>query len=54
VVELRYMLGLPLAEISAVTGLSQRTVTRRWQAARLWLLEHIVSEDADRVASFRD
>jgi RNA polymerase sigma factor (TIGR02999 family) len=54
VVELRYMLGLPLAEISAVTGLSQRTVTRRWQAARLWLLEHIGSEDADRVASFRD
>lgn len=54
VIELRYMLGLPLAEVVAVTGLSQRTVTRRWQAARLWLLEHIGSEDADRVASFRD
>lgn len=54
VVELRYMLGLPLAEISAVMGLSQRTVTRRWQAARLWLLEHIGGEDADRMASFRD
>ena len=41
VVELRFMLGLSLEEIVTVTGLSQRTVTRRWQAARLWLLQHI-------------
>jgi RNA polymerase sigma factor (TIGR02999 family) len=41
IVELRFMLGLSLAEIVTATGLSQRTVTRRWQAARLWLLEHI-------------
>jgi RNA polymerase sigma factor (TIGR02999 family) len=41
IVELRFMLGLSLAEIVTTTGLSQRTVTRRWQAARLWLLEHI-------------
>lgn len=41
IVELRFMLGLSLAEIVAATGIPQRTVTRRWQAARLWLLEHI-------------
>ena len=41
IVELRFMLGLSLGEIVAATGLAQRTVTRRWQAARLWLLDHI-------------
>lgn len=41
IVELRFMLGLSLAEIVTATGLSQRTVTRRWQAARLWLIERI-------------
>jgi RNA polymerase sigma factor (TIGR02999 family) len=46
VVELRFMLGLSLAEIVTATGLSQRTVTRRWQSARLWLLEHIDTENA--------
>ena len=35
IVELRFMLGLSLAEVVTATGLSQRTVTRRWQAARL-------------------
>jgi RNA polymerase sigma factor (TIGR02999 family) len=52
VVELRFMLGLSLTEIVTATGLSQRTVTRRWQAARLWLLDHIGSEDAGQVANF--
>jgi RNA polymerase sigma factor (TIGR02999 family) len=47
IVELRYMLGLSLAEIVTATGLAQRTVTRRWQAARLWLLEHIEQDLAD-------
>jgi RNA polymerase sigma factor (TIGR02999 family) len=46
IVELRFMLGLSLVEIVAATGLSQRTVTRRWQAARLWLLDHIVNDKA--------
>lgn len=45
IVELRFMLGLSLAEIVTATGLSQRTVTRRWQAARLWLLDHIGDDD---------
>jgi RNA polymerase sigma factor (TIGR02999 family) len=41
IVELRFMLGLSLAETMAATGISQRTVTRRWQSARVWLLDHI-------------
>lgn len=47
IVELRFMLGLSLAEIVDATGLSQRTVTRRWQAARLWLLERIGGDGDD-------
>ncbi|WCM29917.1 ECF-type sigma factor [Sphingomonas sp. QA11] len=43
IVELRFMLGLSLAEAVAATGLSQRTVTRRWQSARLWLLDRIAA-----------
>lgn len=46
IVELRFMLGLSLAEVVTATGLSQRTVTRRWQAARLWLLDHIGTENS--------
>ncbi|WP_420383201.1 ECF-type sigma factor [Novosphingobium sp.] len=41
IVELRFMLGLSLAEAAEVTGVSERTLARRWQAARLWLLDHI-------------
>jgi RNA polymerase sigma factor (TIGR02999 family) len=47
IVELRFMLGLTLTEIVAATGLAQRTVTRRWQAARLWLLDHIQGDAPD-------
>ncbi len=41
IVELRFMLGLSVAETVEATGLSHRTVLRRWQAARLWLLERL-------------
>jgi len=41
IIELRFMLGLSLAEAAQVTEVSERTLTRRWQAARLWLLDHI-------------
>jgi RNA polymerase sigma factor (TIGR02999 family) len=44
IVEMRFMLGLTLAEIVDATGLAQRTVSRRWQAARMWLLDHIDGE----------
>lgn len=47
IVELRFMLGLTLGEIVEATGIPQRTVTRRWQAARLWLLDHIEHGGSD-------
>ena len=44
IVELRFMLGLSMLETAQTTGLSPRTVTRRWQAARLWLLDHLKAD----------
>lgn len=41
IVELRFMLGLSVAETVMATGLSHRTVLRRWTAARLWLLDRL-------------
>lgn len=38
-VEMRYFGGMTTADMSAVTGLSEATVKRRWQAARAWLLD---------------
>ena len=37
VVELRYFAGLSVAEAAGVLGVSERTVIRRWVAARAWL-----------------
>lgn len=37
IVEMRYFGGMEIADIAVVTGLSESTVKRRWQAARLWL-----------------
>jgi len=39
VVELRWFVGLSEAEIAASLGLSDRTVRREWEKARLWLAE---------------
>ncbi|MEW5684672.1 MAG: ECF-type sigma factor [Pseudomonadota bacterium] len=39
VVEMRYFGGMEIADIAVVLGLSESTVKRRWQAARLWLYE---------------
>ncbi len=41
IVELRFMLGMTIEETAAETGLAPRTVKRRWQAARAWLLDHL-------------
>ena len=41
VVQLRWFAGLPVTEIAALLGVSDRTVKRHWRAARLWLLERI-------------
>jgi RNA polymerase sigma factor (TIGR02999 family) len=44
VVEMRYFGGMEIADIAMVLGLSESTVKRRWQAARLWLYEALQPE----------
>lgn len=39
IVEMRYFGGMEIADIAVVLRLSESTVKRRWQAARLWLFE---------------
>jgi RNA polymerase sigma factor (TIGR02999 family) len=39
IVEMRYFGGMDIADIAIVTGLSESTVKRRWNSARLWLIE---------------
>ncbi|WP_309644806.1 ECF-type sigma factor [Phenylobacterium sp.] len=39
IVEMRYFGGMGLGDIGVVLGLSESTVKRRWNGARLWLLE---------------
>lgn len=47
-VEMRYFGGMTLADVATVTGLSEPTVKRRWQAARAWLTDALVNPiDAD-------
>jgi RNA polymerase sigma factor (TIGR02999 family) len=41
VVELRFMLGLSVAETAEAMGLSERTVKRHWQEARAWLIDYL-------------
>lgn len=47
-VEMRYFGGMSIADVAVVTGLSEPTVKRRWQAARAWLadaLAHPIDDD---------
>lgn len=44
IVEMRYFGGMDIADIAIVLGLSESTVKRRWNAARLWLLEALSPE----------
>lgn len=41
VVELRFTLGMTVEEAAKATGLSERTVKRRWQSARAWLQRYL-------------
>jgi RNA polymerase sigma factor (TIGR02999 family) len=41
VVELRFSLGMTVEETARATGLPERTVKRRWQAARAWLYDYL-------------
>lgn len=45
VVELRFSLGMTVPEAAAATGLAERTIKRRWQAARAWLHDHLSRDD---------
>ena len=42
-VEMRYFGGMTIADVAAVTGLSEPTVKRRWQAARAWLTDALAN-----------
>jgi RNA polymerase sigma factor (TIGR02999 family) len=42
-VEMRYFGGMTIEDVAAVTGLSEPTVKRRWQAARAWLNDALVN-----------
>src|SRR5262245_3227654 len=37
VVELRYFVGLTIAEVATLLGVADVTINRRWKAAKLWL-----------------
>ncbi|GAB5495008.1 MAG: ECF-type sigma factor [Phycisphaerales bacterium] len=41
IVELRLLGMLTISEIAGLTGVSERTVKRDWQAARLWLINEL-------------
>lgn len=43
IVEMRYFGGMDIGDIAHVTGMSESTVKRRWNTARLWLLEALSS-----------
>ncbi len=41
IVELRFFIGLTIEEIGKILGISDRTVKRDWQLARLWLYREL-------------
>jgi RNA polymerase sigma factor (TIGR02999 family) len=41
IVELRFFVGLGIAEIATLTEQSERTIKRRWQTARMWLASEL-------------
>ncbi|MCW2922585.1 MAG: hypothetical protein JWL76_2459 [Thermoleophilia bacterium] len=41
IVELRFFVGLGMAEIASVTDESESTIKRRWKTARLWLASEL-------------
>jgi len=45
VVDLKYFCGFSFAEIAAMHGLSERTVQRNWEKARLWLFDSLKGAD---------
>lgn len=47
VVKLRYFAGMTISETAAALGVSDRTVTRRWECARVWLFCEISGSEPD-------
>jgi RNA polymerase sigma factor (TIGR02999 family) len=50
VVDLKFFCGFSFAEIAAMRGVSERTVQRQWEKARLYLY-HAIRNSPDRVAA---
>jgi DNA-directed RNA polymerase specialized sigma24 family protein len=47
IVHLRYYAGLSVDEVAAAIEASPRTVDRRWQVARAWILDYLARHDVD-------
>ncbi|MBA3239969.1 MAG: sigma-70 family RNA polymerase sigma factor [Acidobacteria bacterium] len=43
IVELRFFGGLSVRETAEALGISERTVSRKWGTAKLWLHEQLTS-----------
>lgn len=46
-VEMRYFGGMTVADVATVTGWSERTVKRRWDVAKAWLLDALAADAAN-------
>ncbi len=46
IVEMRYFGSMSIEDVACVTGLSEPTVKRRWQAARIWLIDAMNQHEA--------
>jgi len=49
IVELRYFGGLTVEESAEVLGISEKTVTREWSAAKAWLYGDLKERSSDEV-----
>jgi DNA-directed RNA polymerase specialized sigma24 family protein len=49
VVELRFFGGLSVEEAAEVLGVSDKTVMREWQSAKLWLYRELDRESAPTI-----
>ena len=41
IIELRYFLGLEVAEVATILGISPSSIEREWRAGRAWLGQHL-------------